>query len=107
MTAFVEGWGLYAESLGADLGIYRHPMTEFGRLNLEMWRAIRLVVDIGLHAFDWDRRRGEELFRKHTALPDDRIRIEVRLQSGRAEIPRASGSRREGAQSELRSCGIS
>ncbi len=78
MTAFVEGWGLYAESLGADLGIYRHPMTEFGRLNLEMWRAIRLVVDTGLHAFDWDRRRGEELFRKHTALPDEQIRIEVR-----------------------------
>ncbi len=78
MTAFVEGWGLYAESLGADLGIYRHPMTEFGRLNLEMWRAIRLVVDTGLHAFDWNRRRGEELFRKHTALPDDQIRIEVR-----------------------------
>jgi uncharacterized protein (DUF885 family) len=77
LTVFVEGWGLYAERLGEQLGVYRHPMSEFGRLNLEMWRAIRLVVDTGLHAFDWSRERAINFFAEHTALPRAQIEVEV------------------------------
>jgi len=78
LTVYVEGWGLYAESLGTDLGVYRHPMSEFGRLNLEMWRAIRLVVDTGLHAFDWNPGRAAQFFADHTALPRAQIAVEIR-----------------------------
>jgi uncharacterized protein (DUF885 family) len=77
LTVFVEGWGLYAESLGTDLGVYQHPMSEFGRLNLEMWRAIRLVVDTGLHAFDWSTRQALDYFADNTALPRAQIAVEV------------------------------
>jgi uncharacterized protein (DUF885 family) len=77
LTVFVEGWGLYAESLGNELGVYRHPMSEFGRLNLAMWRAIRLVVDTGLHAFDWTPARATTYFAEHTALPRAQITVEI------------------------------
>ncbi len=82
LTVYVEGWGLYAESLGTDLGVYRHPMSEFGRLNLEMWRAIRLVVDTGLHAFEWSPRRAAQFFADHTALPREQINIEIERYAG-------------------------
>ena len=56
-TAFIEGWGLYAESLGKDLGVYESPYDYFGYLQNELWRAIRLVVDTGLHHKGWSRQQ--------------------------------------------------
>ncbi|HEY6508762.1 MAG TPA: DUF885 domain-containing protein, partial [Vicinamibacterales bacterium] len=65
-TAFVEGWGLYAESLGAALGtVYRDPTTRFGRLASEQFRAVRLVVDTGIHARGWSRDQAREYFALH------------------------------------------
>jgi uncharacterized protein (DUF885 family) len=56
-TAFIEGWGLYAEYLGYEMGIYRDPVARFGALDAELWRSIRLVVDTGLHSKDWTRQQ--------------------------------------------------
>jgi prolyl oligopeptidase len=76
-TAFIEGWGLYSESLGGELGLYRDPHARFGKLTYEMWRAIRLVVDTGIHAKGWTRDRAIDFFRTHAGKADHDISVEV------------------------------
>jgi uncharacterized protein (DUF885 family) len=76
-TAFIEGWGLYSESLGEEMGLYDDPYAKFGQLTYEMWRAVRLVVDTGIHALHWDRQRAIDFFLEHAAKNENDVINEV------------------------------
>ena len=76
-TAFVEGWALYAERLGQEVGRYQDPYSDYGRLENEMWRAIRLVIDTGVHAKHWSRDQMVEYFHRYTAMDEPNVQSEV------------------------------
>jgi prolyl oligopeptidase len=76
-TAFVEGWGLYSESLGYDLGLYEDPYSRFGALTYDMWRAVRLVVDTGIHYKGWTRQQAIDFFKDNAAKTEHDIVNEI------------------------------
>ena len=76
-TAFSEGWGLYAERLGKDIGFYQDPYSDYGRLEGDIWRAIRLVVDTGVHSQHWTRQQMVDYFHDHSSIDETDVQSEV------------------------------
>jgi uncharacterized protein (DUF885 family) len=76
-TAYTEGWGLYAERLGKDAGFYQDPYSDYGRLEADIWRAIRLVVDTGVHSEHWNRQQMLDFFHDHSAIDETSVQAEV------------------------------
>ena len=108
-NAFVEGWALYSETLGGEMGFYRDPYSRFGAATYQMWRAIRLVLDTGIHSMGWTRAQAIAYFKENSTKPEHDITVEVDryiawpgqalgVHVGRAENPRAA---RCGAQRAL------
>ena len=77
ISAYGEGWALYSEALGEDMGMYQTPYEIFGMLSYQMWRAARLVVDTGIHAKGWTREQAQAFLRDNTALSNHEITTEV------------------------------
>lgn len=76
-SGYGEGWGLYTEWLGREMGIYRNPYERFGQQSYEMWRAARLVIDTGVHRYGWSRQRAIDYLADHTALSKHEVKTEV------------------------------
>ncbi|MGA9901765.1 MAG: DUF885 domain-containing protein [Terriglobales bacterium] len=77
LNAYTEGWAFYSERLGKEVGFYQDPYSEYGRLQNEMWRAVRWVVDTGVHSQHWTRQQMVDYFHAHTAMDDENINTEV------------------------------
>jgi len=77
LNAYTEGWAFYSERLGKEVGFYQDPYSNYGRLQNEMWRAVRWVVDTGVHSQHWTRQQMVDFFREHTAMDDENINTEV------------------------------
>ena len=112
-TAYVEGWGLYSESLGDEMGFYQDPYSKFGQLTYEMWRAVRLVVDTGLHSMGWTRQQAIDFFAANAAKTTQDITVEVDryivwpgqalgYKMGAAQVQGAARERRAAARREVR-----
>ena len=76
-TAFVEGWALYSERLGKEVGFYQDPYSDYGRLQADMWRAIRLVIDTGVHSQHWTRDQMVQYFHDHSSIEESTVQTEV------------------------------
>jgi uncharacterized protein (DUF885 family) len=76
-TAYIEGWGLYAERLGKDVGFYQDPYSDYGRLEADIWRAVRLVVDTGVHSEGWTREQMVQYFHEHSNVDETSVQSEV------------------------------
>jgi uncharacterized protein (DUF885 family) len=77
LSAYGEGWALYCERLGLEMGLYDTPYDRFGMLGYQIWRAARLVVDTGIHSQGWTRAQAQDYFRQYTALPEHEIDTEI------------------------------